>query len=147
MGMIVYNGGTYDLLHPGHLFVFGQLRTLAGRGGEVVISLNTDEFVEEFKHHRPVQTYAERLTVLSGLRDIDRIVCNTGGADSRPAIEAVGPDIIAAGHDWYSPDHSRYCAQMGFSMEWLSERGIGIVYLDWMPGHSSTNLRQIAKAV
>lgn len=144
--MRVYNGGTYDLLHPGHLYVFRQLRRLAG-DGEVVIGLNTDEFVAEFKGHAPVQSYLERSEVLAACRYIDRVVPNVGGADSKPVLEAVAPDILAAGHDWYSPDHSRYCLQMGFTTQWLDEHRIQLVYLDWLPGHSSTNLRQIARAM
>jgi cytidyltransferase-like protein len=145
--MIVYNGGTYDLLHPGHLFVFRQMREMAGPDGEVVIALNTDDFIGRFKGHPPVQSYAEREAVLLGLRDIDRVIPNAGGEDARPAIEAVGPDIIAAGQDWYSEDDSRYCRQMGFTREWLAERGIQLVYLAWMDGHSSTNLRATARAM
>jgi cytidyltransferase-like protein len=145
--VIVYNGGTYDLLHPGHLFVFRQMRELAGPFGIVVVSLNTDEFVSEFKGHAPVQSYAERAAVLEGLRDIDRVIPNVGGADARPAIESVGPDIIAVGRDWWSEDDAKYCKQMGFTKEWLAERRIRLVYLDWMPGHSSTNLRATARAM
>jgi cytidyltransferase-like protein len=145
--VIVYNGGSYDLLHPGHLYVFRQLRELAGPYGIVVVALNTDDFIAEFKGHPPVQPYEERAAVLRGLRDIDRVVPNIGGADARPAIESVGPDIIAAGHDWYSPDDERYCRQMGFTREWLAERRIRLVYLEWMEGYSSTNLRATARAM
>jgi cytidyltransferase-like protein len=145
--MIVYNGGSYDLLHPGHLFVFRQMRELAGPDGQVVISLNTDDFIARFKGHPPVQSYAEREAVLLGLRDIDRVIPNVAAEDARPAIEAVGPDIIAAGWDWYSEDDSRYCRQMGFTKEWLAERGIRLVYLAWKEGHSSTNLRATARAM
>jgi cytidyltransferase-like protein len=145
--MIVYNGGSYDLLHPGHLFVFRQMRDLAGPDGQVVIALNTDDFIARFKGHPPVQSYAEREAVLLGLRDIDRVIPNVADEDARPAIEAVGPDIIAAGHDWYSEDDSRYCRQMGFTKEWLAERGIRLVYLEWKEGHSSTNLRATARAM
>ena len=145
--LTVYNGGTYDLLHTGHLYVLRQLREMAGPLGQVVIALNTDEFVQEFKHHRPVQPYLERSEILSALRMVDRVVPNVGGADSRPAIEAVMPHIIAAGHDWWSHDDSRYCAQMGFTKEWLFERGIELRYLRWKPDHSSTNLRSAAGAI
>jgi cytidyltransferase-like protein len=145
--VIVYNCGTYDLLHPGHLYVFRQLRRLAGPDGRVVVGLNPDSFVEQFKGHPPVQSYDERFTMLTAIRDIDVVVENTGGADARPTIEAVGPDIIAAGHDWYSDDDSRYCRQMGFSKAWLAEHGIELVYLDWMAGYSSTNLRATARAM
>ena len=144
---VVFNCGTYDLLHPGHLYVFRQLKEMSGMFGEVVVGLNTDDFVERFKGHKPVQTYAQRFEMLSALRDIDRVVCNTGGEDARIIIEEVQPDIIAAGHDWYSEDDSKYCRQMGFTKEWLAERRIELVYLDWMEGYSSTNLRATARAM
>jgi len=143
--MIVYNGGTYDLIHPGHLYTLRQCRALAGSDGEVVIALNTDEFVEEFKHHKPIQPYLERSEILSAIRYVDKVIPNLGGADSKPAIEAIGPDIIAAGPDWYSPDDSKYCAQMGFTQDWLQERGIKLVYLKALAGKSSTSMRAIAR--
>lgn len=145
--MKVLNCGTYDLLHPGHLYVFRQLRSMVGFDGVVVVGLNGDDFVEEFKGHRPVQSYQERFEMLSAIRDIDHVVENIGGADARPMIELVRPDIIAAGHDWYSVDHSRYCKQMGFTLDWLDEWGIELRYLDWRPGYSSTNIRAVARAM
>lgn len=145
--MIVYNGGTYDLLHAGHIYTLRQCRELAGPGGTVVVALNTDDFVVAFKGHCPVQPYEERAEILAALRYVDRVVPNVGGADSRPAIEMVMPDFIAAGPDWYSPDDSRYCAQMGFDQAWLTERDIRLVYLRSLPGRSSTRLREIARVM
>lgn len=146
--MRVYNGGTYDLLHPGHLYVLRECRRLAGPGGEVIVALNLDDFVERFKGHRPVQPYLERSEVLSASRLVDRVIPNLGGEDSKPAIEAVMPDIILAGADWQSDDDERYFAQMGFDWAWLHERGIGLRYCPRLvPGRSSTNLRTIAREV
>lgn len=144
----VYNGGTYDLLHVGHLYVLRTARELAGPDGEVVIALNTDEFVERFKGHRPVQPYLERSEVLTACRYVDRVIPNVGDEDSRPALEAVMPDILLAGADWFSEDDARYCRQMGFDREWLTERGIELRYMPRLvDGRSSTNLRTIARAI
>ena len=145
--MIVYNGGTYDLLHVGHLYVFRQCRELAGPGGEVVIGLNTDEFVEEFKEHKTVQSYLERSEILSAIKHIDRVIPNVGGRDARIAVEAIRPDIIAVGNDWYSVNDEKYCKQMGFTRDWLMERSISLRYMKWMPGYSSTNIRNAAGGV
>lgn len=140
-----------DTIHLGHLYVLRQMRELAGPSGEVIIGLNTDEFVEQFKGHRPVQPYLERAEIVAALRYVDRVVPNVGGADSKPVLEAVQPDIIAVGHDWYDAGHNdprrnwdRYCKQMGFDMAWLDERGISLHPLRWLPGFSSTRLRTIA---
>lgn len=145
----VYNGGTYDLMHVGHLYVLRAARDLAGPDGEVVIALNTDDFVEEFKGHRPVQPYLERSELLAACRYVDRVIPNVGGADSRPAIEAVMPDVILAGADWASDEHhTRYCRQMGFDLSWLDDRGIQLAYVARLvEGRSSTNLRAVARAI
>lgn len=141
----VYNGGTYDLLHAGHVYAFRQMRDMAGVRGEVVVSLNTDDFVARFKGHPTVQTLAERMEIVAAVRYVDRVVVNWGDEDSKPVLDLVRPDIIAVGHDWYSDDDERYCTQMGFDLEWLSKRGIALRYMKWMPERSSTRLRQIAK--
>jgi cytidyltransferase-like protein len=141
----VYIGGTFDLLHPGHLYMLRSARDIATFDGEVVIALNTDEFVEAFKGHRPVQRYLERSEVLSSCRYVDRVVPNVGGADSRPALEAVMPDVLLAGPDWYSEDDGLYCRQMGLDREWLGVRGIELRYMRRLvPGYSSTRLRTVA---
>jgi cytidyltransferase-like protein len=144
----VYNGGTYDLMHPGHLYVLRECRRLAGAHGEVIIGLNSDAFVERFKGHRPVQPYLERSEVLTACRFVDRVVPNVGDEDSRPVLEAVMPDVLVAGADWFSEDHSRYCTQMGLTIDWLTERGIDLRYCPRLvPGRSSTQLRSIAREV
>lgn len=138
---IVYLGGTFDLLHPGHISLFRAARMIAGPSGLVVVALNRDEFVERYKGHRPVMAYEDRETVLRALRDVDGVICNTGDEDSRPAIGSLRPQYIVVGDDWRTKDYHR---QMGFSAEWLVEMGIEIVYVPLVPQRSSTGLRKRA---
>lgn len=147
----VYTGGTFDLIHPGHIALLRQCCDLA-QDGEVVVALNTDEFVQQYKHRPPVMSYNDRRDVLLALRWVDRVVPNLKGADSKPTIEKVDPDIIAIGEDWRNKD---YYAQMSFTQEWLDERGISLVYIPLLYTHSgaasyelhsSTRLRARAKA-
>lgn len=124
--MIIYTGGTFDMFHAGHAALLRECRKLAGVDGRVVVSLNTDSFIAAYKHKVPVCTYAERAAVLNACRYVDEVVQNRAGADSRPTIEAVQPDIVAIGVDWAEKDYYR---QMGFTQQWLDERGISLVYL------------------
>jgi glycerol-3-phosphate cytidylyltransferase len=124
--MIVYTGGTFDLFHAGHAYLLSQCRKLAGPGGKVVVALNTDQFVASYKGRAPVGLYVEREAVLMACRHVDEVVRNAYGADSKPTIEAVRPDVIAIGIDWAGKD---YYAQMQFSQQWLDDRGISLVYL------------------
>jgi len=132
---IVYTGGTFDLFHSGHVRFLRQCSLL---GPSVVVSLNTDEFVGEYKGSLPVMTFEERKEVLESCRYVSSVVKNLGGTDSRPSIELVGPSIIAIGSDWRSKD---YYSQMGFTQEWLDERDIRIIYLSYTAGISTTDIR------
>ena len=94
MGQIVYTGGTFDLFHSGHANFLRLCRKLAGDDGKVVVSLNTDEFIQEYKGKPPIMSYQERKAILLACRFVDEVVVNVGGADSKPAILSVLPCCI-----------------------------------------------------
>lgn len=135
MGLKVYTGGTFDLLHRGHI----ELLRRCADFGSVTVSLNTDDFIEAYKGSRPVMSFAEREAVLLGCRWVDEVVPNWGGADSRIAIDVVKPNLIVVGSDWATRN---YPAQMGFDQAWLDERGIGLCYVPYSWGISSTDIKK-----
>jgi glycerol-3-phosphate cytidylyltransferase-like family protein len=107
--------------------------------GSVTVSLNEDEFIEKYKGKRPVISYQERKDVLLGCRWVERVIPNVGGIDSRIAIIFSNPDLVVIGSDWARKD---YYAQMGFDQDWLDERGIGLVYIPYTQGISSTAIKE-----
>lgn len=135
MNSIVYTGGTFDLPHPGHY----RLLSRASNFGLVVVSLNTDEFITTYKGKPPVLSYEERKEILLACKWVHDVVPNTGGSDSKLAIELVNPDYIVIGSDWAKKD---YYKQMGFTQDWLDERGIGLIYLPYTYGVSSTEIKK-----
>lgn len=143
--MIIYTGGTFDLFHAGHASFLKELwrlsgsETFSGMSG-VIVSLNTDTFVAEYKGSPPINTYSERKTVLESCRYVSRVVENIGGVDSKPAIESVGPDCIGIGSDWHHPRD--YLTQMGLTWDWLRERHCGILYISRTPDISTTELKE-----
>ena len=138
MGLRVYTGGSFDLFHSGHVRFLERCNSLAGPDGEVVVSLNTDEFIKAYKGKGLVMNYEERKTVLEGCRWVSSVVPNVGGADSTIAIDYVQPDLIVIGSDWAKRD---YYTQMGFDQDWLDERGIGLTYIPYTKGISSTDIK------
>lgn len=138
MGLRVYTGGSFDLLHWGHIKFLERCKDFAGQDGQVIVSLNTDEFIKEYKGKGLVMNYAERKAVLEGCRWVDSVIPNVGGADSTIAIELAQPDLIVVGSDWARRD---YYAQMGFTQDWLDERGIGLCYIPYTQGISSTDIK------
>ncbi len=139
MGLVVYCGATFDLFHAGHVAFLKRCKQIAGKDGTVAVSLNTDEFIEAYKGKPPVMNYNERKAVLKACRYVDMVLPNYDGADSTTAIELVQPDLIVVGSDWARRD---YYKQMNFDQDWLDERGIGMVYIPYTTGISSTAIKQ-----
>jgi glycerol-3-phosphate cytidylyltransferase len=131
---IVYTGGSFDLPHPGHY----RFLERASHFGKVVVSLNLPEFYEEYKNKKIVLSYEERREILLACKWVHDVVPNVGGADSKIAIDIVKPDYIVVGSDWATKD---YYGQMGFTQDWLDERGIGLIYLPYTYGISSTEIK------
>ena len=138
MSLTLYTGGTFDLFHAGHVNFLSKCKEIVGEQGMVVVALNTDEFILEYKKKAPVVNYEDRAEVLWACRYVDSVVPNTGGADSKIAITEVHPDIIAIGSDWARKD---YYKQMGFDQDWLDWMDISLIYIPYTKGISSTEIK------
>jgi len=139
VGQVIYTGGTFDLLHKGHIRFLKACRRLAGVNGRVIVALNTDAFIEAYKGNPPIMDFAERQELLLATKYVDGVVANEFGADSKPTIFKVMPDLIVIGDDWAKKD---YYAQMQFTQDWLDQHGIQLVYVPYTQGISTTDLKQ-----
>lgn len=135
---VVYTGGTFDLFHAGHVRFLKQCKAIAGEDGKVVVSLNRDSFIEDYKGKAPIVSFVERAEVLQACRFVDEVVPNYGNQDSKIAIDKVQPDFVVIGDDWARKD---YYAQMQFSQAWLDQRNIGLIYVPYTEGISTTDLK------
>lgn len=131
---VVYVGGSFDLFHYGHVNLLRTCSLL----GSVVVAMNTDEFILEYKGIKPVCTLEERISVIESCRYVSRVVVNEGGADSKPSITKVKPDIIVMGADWVLG----YREQLQVTDQWLAEQGIKMVFLQYTDGISTTAIRK-----
>jgi cytidyltransferase-like protein len=142
-GLRTYSGGSFDVIHRGHLDLLEWCRQIAGKKGEVVIALNTDDFIERFKGKKPIIPYEDRKALLEAFTSlVDRVIENTSGEDSKPAIMEVKPDVIVIGSDWLMKD---YCAQMNFTPQWLEEQKIALAYVPRHLPISSTQIKEKIK--
>ena len=132
---VVYTGGTFDLFHAGHVAFLKKCSEL----GSVVVAVNTDEFVLEFKKKKPICSLSERIAVLRSCKYVNSVVVNIGSKDSKLSISCVSPDLIVVGSDWAPPKD--YLSQMSITKEWLDLMKIELVFLDYTPGVSSTIIR------
>jgi glycerol-3-phosphate cytidylyltransferase len=134
--MIVYTGGTFDLFHSGHARLLERCKNAAG-GGDLVVSVNPDEFCSQYKEP-PICSLAERMEVVSSCKWVDKVIVNSGGADSKPAIIEAKADLVIVGSDWQSKD---YYKQMGFTQEWLDEHNIGVMFVPYTEEISTTIIK------
>jgi glycerol-3-phosphate cytidylyltransferase len=137
-GLVVYTGGTFDLFHAGHVNFLKRCKEIAGELGSVVVSLNTDEFIKEYKGKPPVVSFSDRMAVLKACKYVDQVIANSGGADSKPTILQVNPNIVAIGSDWAKKD---YYKQMQFTQDWLDDKDISLIYIPYTKGISSTEIK------
>jgi glycerol-3-phosphate cytidylyltransferase len=135
LGLKIYTGGTFDLFHAGHVELLRKCAEL----GDVTVALNTDDFIANYKGKPPVMTYSEREAVLKACRYVSQVIPNHGGPDSKPAILSVMPELIVIGSDWARKDYHK---QMQFDQTWLDHHGIGLAYVPYTQGISSTNIKQ-----
>ena len=138
---VVYTGGTFDLFHLGHIQLLEACKRIAGPTGRVIVGLNTDGFIARFKGSTPIMSFDERAAVLLACKYVDNVIENIGEEDSKITIEKAGlVDFVVIGSDWAPPKD--YYAQMGFTKEWLNERGIALLYVDRNTGMSTTEIKK-----
>ena len=128
--MIVLSIGTWDLFHRGH----HNLLTRCKKLGDLVVGINTDEFVQKHKGEKPLDGYEQRSYMVSQYTD-DIWPNHSAG---KTLIEAVEPDILVVGSDWCKKD---YYKQIGMTQEELDEAGILLIFMPYTPNISSTILK------
>ena len=123
--------GTFDVPHAGHA---SFLRKCEAFADQVIVGVNTDEFVRSYKKAAPLYRTAERLALIAELGY--PVVRNESAG--RDLIEQIQPDVIAVGSDWARKD---YYSQIDVDQDFLDTRGIALVYIPYTAGISSSAIK------
>jgi FAD synthetase len=86
--------GTFDLLHPGHIYYLKEAKKL---GDKLVVVVATDKTVRRLKHE-PVNPEEIRLNLIKELKVVDEAYLGHE-EDMYEIVEEIKPDIIALGFD------------------------------------------------
>ncbi|MHC1579339.1 MAG: adenylyltransferase/cytidyltransferase family protein [Candidatus Alkanophagales archaeon] len=84
--------GTFDILHPGHLFYLEEAKKL---GDELYVIVARDVNV---KKRKPIIPEEQRLRMVSSLKVVDKAMLGSEKDIFEPLYE-IKPDIIALGYD------------------------------------------------
>ena len=87
--------GTFDILHPGHLFVFNEAKKL---GDELIVIVARDSTVDKVKNIELINSEEVRVKNISDLNIADKVILGNAG-DKYQIIRDEEPDIIALGYD------------------------------------------------
>lgn len=135
--MNVLTLGTFDLFHRGHV----QLLERAARFGPVIVGLNSDRFVSQYKGRPPIMAYPERLAVVEACRYVNDVQVNDG--PGRVLIEDRKPDLVVIGSDWLDQG---YMAQLDIDQAFLVKRGISVLFVPYTQGISTTMVKERLEA-
>ena len=125
---VVFTNGCYDLLHPGHIRLLEQARSL---GDILILALNSDASVCRLKGpSRPLMSESERAEVAAGLAAVDAITIFDEDTP-RELIAAVLPDVLVKGADW---------AHWIAGREEVEAAGGKVMALALEPGYSTTGI-------
>lgn len=122
--------GTFDTPHMGHAAFLRRCEEF----GEVLVGINTDEFVERYKGAPPIYSYDERASLVEAL-GYETYPNDSAG---RALILDLMPDVIAIGSDWARKD---YYAQINVDQDLLDALDISMLYLPYTHGISSSSLK------
>jgi rfaE bifunctional protein nucleotidyltransferase chain/domain len=124
---VVFTNGCFDLLHPGHIRLLEQARSL---GDVLILGLNSDAGVRRMKGpSRPILDERERAHLAGELEAVDAVTL-FDEETPRDLIASLLPDVLVKGADW-----SHFIA----GREEVEDAGGLVVALELQPGYSTTN--------
>lgn len=125
---VVFTNGCYDILHPGHIRLLEQARSL---GDILILALNTDASVQRLKGpSRPHIPETERAELAAALESVDAVTLFDEDTP-RELIAAILPDILVKGADW---------AHWIAGREEVEAAGGKVFALPLEPGYSTTGI-------
>ncbi|MFX1492921.1 MAG: adenylyltransferase/cytidyltransferase family protein [Promethearchaeota archaeon] len=129
--------GTFDIIHPGHIFLFNE----AAKIGDLYVIVATDNNRELYSGERPIIPEQQRLEVVKSIKNVKEARLGRSDNDTLKTVEEINPDIILLGPD------QKY--DMKTLKEGLKKRGLNHIevkrmklYYDKYELHSSSLIKR-----
>ena len=133
---LVFTNGHFDLLHIGHLDYLEKARAL---GDALIVGVNDDASTTRLKGvGRPITPAVERVRLLSALEPVTAAITFSGDTADN-VLNTLQPDIYAKGEDYTKDTLPEYETVSGYGGE--------VVFIPYLPGHSTSRLIQIIQSL
>ena len=133
--VIGYTSGVYDLFHIGHL---NLLKKAKEQCDYLIVSVSTDELVQEYKNRRPIINLEDRIAIVEAIKYVDKVVPQIN-RDKLEAFHTFKFDKIFVGSDWKGSDLWNNLENE------LDQFGAKVVYFEYTAGTSTTEVKRIIK--
>ena len=87
--------GTFDILHPGHIYLIQE----AAKLGDVYVVVATDKNREFYSGEAPIVPEKQRLEVIRNIKNVKDAKIGRPDNDTLKTVEEINPDIILLGPD------------------------------------------------
>ena len=87
--------GTFDIIHPGHLYYLSEAKKF---GDRLVVVVARDSTSQKIKSRVPIHNEMERLEAIRSLSIVDKAVLGKEG-NIFEVLKEIKPDVICLGYD------------------------------------------------
>ncbi len=124
--------GVFDMFHIGHLNILERAKEHCDF---LIVGVNSDELVEEYKHKKTIIPCDERVRIIEALKCVDKVII-MHDRDKLKVCQENNINAIFMGDDWKGSD---FYNKMEIELKKIN---VDIVYFPYTKGTSSTILRE-----
>ncbi len=88
--------GSFDVVHPGHLYYLKHAKSL---GKRLIVVVARDSSIERIKKIKPKYSERQRLEHIQELPYVDKAILGQEGEHHFDIVQQYKPDIVALGYD------------------------------------------------
>jgi len=128
---VVYTGGTFDLLHRGHINIFKKAKEI---GNYLIVAVSTNQLVRSYKGYDPILNFRERVAIVKAIKYVDKVVKQTKLFDVEQ-FKQLGADVFIVGNDWKDKNNKPE------GLKWLIKHD-KVLFVPYTKGLSTTYIKR-----
>lgn len=130
--IIGFTAGAFDMFHVGHL---NLIKNAKARCDYLIVGVNTDELIAEYKSKKVVVPLAERMQIVESVKFVDEVI-PVDTLDKEEIWNRKKFDVVFIGDDW------KGSKRWNETEETMKKHSVEVVYLPYTTGTTSTLLRE-----